>query len=342
MAQAPKNNAADAAKQVDGYFIDCKKVIRPGPFQKIEQLCQERIEDGLVKSGQFLTKDVDSTPIFGPVGDCEVVFARKSDKKGYQGSRIVLTRDNFGHRATGFGGSGVPRSEAIDIVAGSLTVGEYKADSSIQSRANFITDAARIYITERGNVQEYFGLPLEGRKNCSISSNNKSAVAMKADHSVIIGREKVTIFAGLAMAEGSENLTNFAESIRPRVEISTGFSKGTQPAVLGDNLKKAMERAREERQGLLKKIQTIENSLAKLYIALGAHTHVVVAVGAGVATPSADLIANVSPKLPEYGKNTTEYCLDMINSEIDRLNSEGIEIMDGGISITSNSIFIGD
>lgn len=342
MAQSPKNNADDASKPVDGYFIDCSKVIKPGPDQKIEELCQERIDDGLVSSGKYLTKDIDSTPIFGPVGDCEVVFARKSDRKGYQGSRIVLTRDNYGHRATGFGGSGVPRSEAIDIVAGSLTGAERKADSSIQSRANFFTDAARIYLTERGDVQQYFGLPIEGRQNCSISSNNKSAIAMKADHVVAIGREKVTIFAGMGMAEGNENLTNFAESVRPRVEISTAFSNATQPAVLGDNLKMALEQSRNERQGLLKKIQNIETSLAKLYIALGAHTHVVVALGGGVATPSSDLIANVSPKLPEYGKNTTENCLDLINSEIERLNSEGMEILDGGASITSNSIFIGD
>ena len=342
MAIAPKNNPDDAARGVDSYFIDCSQVILPGPNQKIEELCQERIEDGLVSSGKFLTKDIDSTPIFGPVGDCEIVYSRKMDKLGPQGSRIVLTRDNYGHRATGFGGSGVPRSEAIDIVAGSLTGADRKANNTVQSRANFFTDGARIYLTERGDIQQYFGIPLEGRENCTISSNNKSAVGIKADHSLMIGREKITLFAGIGMSEGEENLTNFAESIRPRIELSTGTSKGTQPAVLGDNLINHLDRARDERQGLLKKIQSIETSLVKLYIALGAHTHAVVAVGAGVATPSPDLIANVSPKFPEYGKNTVQNTFDLINSEIEKLNSHGMTIALGGESVVSNSIFIGD
>lgn len=338
-----ENNANDAAKAVDGYFVDCAKVVLPGPNQNIEEQCQQRIDDGLVTSGRFLTKDIDSTPVFGPVGDCEIVYSRKIDKLGHQGSRIVLTRDNFGHRATGFGGQGVPRSEAIDIVAGSLTVDEYKRNNNVQSRGNFITDAARIYLTERGDVQRYFGIPIEGRANCSVSSNNKSGIGIKADHSIIIGREKVTIYAGFSSnSDGDENLTSFSEIVRPRIELSTSQSKGTQPAVLGDNLMSHLENARSEREGLLKKIQTIETSLVRLYVALGAHTHPVVAFGGGVALPSPDLIGNVAPKVPEYGKNTVANTFDLINQQIEILNAQGITIASGGKTITSDSIFIGD
>jgi len=338
-----ENNATDAAKAVDGYFVDCTKVILPGPNQNIEEQCQQRIDDGLVTSGRFLTKDVDSTPVFGPIGDCEIVYSRKMDKLGPQGSRIVLTRDNFGHRATGFGGQGVPRSEAIDIVAGSLTGEKYKKNNNVQSRANFVTDAARVYLTERGDVQRYFGIPVEGRSNCSISSNNKSGVAVKADHSLIIGREKITLYAGFsANSNGDENLTSFSEVVRPRIELSTSQSKGTQPAVLGNNLMDHLEAARSEREGLLKKIQTIETSLVKLYVALGAHTHTVVALGGGVALPSADLISNVAPKFPEYGKNTFENAIDLINQQIEIINAQGITIASGGKPITSDSVFIGD
>tara|TARA_R100001440_G_scaffold25941_1_gene42169 strand:- start:5139 stop:6167 length:1029 start_codon:yes stop_codon:yes gene_type:complete len=338
-----KNSISEAGKTVDGYYIDSQELVPVGATPEIEKQIQQRIDDGLVMSGQYLTKDVDDIPVFGPLGDCEIVFARKVSKKGHQGSRIVLTRDNYGHRGTGFGGMGATRCEAIDIVAGSLTGEENKKNSTIQARASFINDAARIYLTERGDIQRYFGLPVENRSNCSVSSLNKSGIGIKADHTAIIGREKITIYAGFAVnADGKENLTSFSESPRPRIELSTGASKGTQPAVLGNNLEDAIIVARSEREGLLKKIQEIETSLVKLYIALGAHTHPVVALGGGVALPSPDLIGNVVQKFPEYGKKTVTNTIDLINQQIEALNSNGLTIAKGGKALTSDSVFIGD
>ena len=61
------------------------------------------------EKGMFLTRKDESLPIFGPAGECEYIISRKQGaggKESHAGSRIVLTRDNYGHRGTGLGGHG--------------------------------------------------------------------------------------------------------------------------------------------------------------------------------------------------------------------------------------------
>ena len=108
-------------------------------------------------TGLFLTKRKEKMPVFHPVGSCEKVISRNRSALGlHSGSRIVLTKDNHGHRATGLGGAGATKCEAIDIVAGSLSCAKEIKDDKTQSRANFAEDGARIYLTERGDINSYF------------------------------------------------------------------------------------------------------------------------------------------------------------------------------------------
>ena len=60
-------------------------------------------------------------------------------------------------------------------------------DQEIGIGPSFVSDAARIYITQKSkNIDQYFGLKEgEGR-----TSKFKSAVGIKADHVRVIGREK--------------------------------------------------------------------------------------------------------------------------------------------------------
>ena len=81
----------------------------------------EMIENSPPRVGIFLTEDNEKLPVFAPIGEAEKVISRKKTRKRHSGARIVLTKDNFGSRATGLGGAGGTKCEAIDIVAGSLS-----------------------------------------------------------------------------------------------------------------------------------------------------------------------------------------------------------------------------
>ena len=68
-----------------------------------------------------------------------------------------------------FGGAGATKCEAIDIVAGSLSSAKTKTGKT-QSRANFAEDGARIYLTERGDVNAYFATAKSDGAGVSASS----------------------------------------------------------------------------------------------------------------------------------------------------------------------------
>ena len=209
------------------------------PARLVEEVIQEQIEKELeplgIQTGVFLNDDPEKLPAFGPVAPIEKVFSRRDDGSKPRGARIVLTKDNYGSRATGVGGKGGTMCEAIDIVAGALSCEEQVAVDTTESRANFISDGARIYLTERGDIQNYFCLG-DGADAVSISSELKSGIGIKADHTLVIGRERVRIVVGLSNAHGTEKMVNLNSDVNPRIELGRVNDKNAQPAVLGNNL----------------------------------------------------------------------------------------------------------
>ena len=171
--------------------------------EEVDEVLEFQLEDCV---GIFLTDNKESLPVFHPVGACEKVYSRKDTNGLNSGARIVLTRDNHGHRATGLGGAGATKCEAIDIVAGSLSCAKEIKTSETQSRANFAEDGARLYLTERGDVNAYFATAKSETAGVSASSKFKSGVGLKSDHTLIIGRERVRILAGVSKYDGGERL----------------------------------------------------------------------------------------------------------------------------------------
>ena len=236
------------------------------------------------RTGLFLTDDDEDMPVFAPKGGCEVIYARKQVAGNKAGARIVLTKDNYGHVATGLGGAGGTRCEAIDIVAGHLTCSEKIRTSETKSRANFAEDGARIYLTERGNVNHYFATE-NSDPLTAVSDNLKSGIGIKADHTLVIGRERVRILAGLGKFSGDELLATGGVPQSPKIEIGLTTEDNYQPAVRGDNLIKYLYDVKNFIDELAAKVDALETDLSLYQIALAGHVHVV--AGAGPSTPSA-------------------------------------------------------
>jgi len=312
-----------------------RKIINSGEgYRKITDeerlIAEQKIEDAInspnfpTNTGLFLTQDRESLPIFGPVGEIERVFSRRDDAAGPAGARIVLTKDNFGHRATGLGGAGGTQCEAIDIVAGQLSCEKNLFRGDTKSRASFPSDGARIYLTERGDIQHYFALG-EPSKAVSVSSDLKSGIGIKADHTLVIGRERVRILAGLSNVDGGERLVNQNENPTPKIEIAAINDDGAQPAVLGDNLVKYLKDMNATIDKLNSKVQILEQKLLQYKVALALHIHQGAGLGAIVTFPDPQLVTETAQSIPEFLNVTTENLIDSYNQSISNLEAMGTE-----------------
>jgi hypothetical protein len=313
---------------------------------------EDEIEEGLFSIpdyvGIFLTKNDESLPVFAPEGSCEKIYSRKESKNGDKsGARIVLTRDNFGHRATGLGGIGGTKCEAIDIVAGSLSAAKQLKDGDTQSRANFAEDGARLYLTERGDISSYFATAASETNGVFEPSLYKSGAALKSDHTLIIGRERVRILAGPSKYDGGERLVNGLENIVPIIELGGTSSEKHQPAVLGDNLVDYLNKMNDQMGFLLQKIINLELNLTQYKTSMSFHQHPAAGVGAVATFPDPFFaIPEMLESIPEQINSTSESIINEYNKQILKLQAVGIPEL--GIAgsednkILSSIVYIGE
>tara|TARA_R100001079_G_scaffold100217_1_gene64579 strand:+ start:8967 stop:10016 length:1050 start_codon:yes stop_codon:yes gene_type:complete len=325
-------------------FRDLTSEGRKRITQQIENLIKDRkIPEN---SGLFLSKDDEVMPVYGPVSFAERVIARRERGGKLSGARIVLTKDNYGHRGTGLGGLGGTMCEAIDLVAGSLTCEKEIHTDSTRTRANFITDGARIYLTERGDIQNYFALgPGDGAT--SISSELKSGIGMKADHTLVLGRERVRILVGLSAAEGGERLANLNEHPTGRIDIGAvlGRDGDFEKAVLGDSLVKYLDKINDRINNVAQYCQKLEDRILAVRIDMASHFHTGGGIGYIQTVPDPVLISKGMGHVGKYLSSTTEKIMDQINYYIEDAASTGIE---GGVvngakdaGILSTVVYIG-
>ena len=107
-------------------------------------------------------------------------------------SWIVLGRDRVGPRTSGYGGRGETQCASIDIVVGRMSADPRVVDDEgtpLKANPNFKLDAARIYMSQKTDIDEYFGLPagIVGR------SKSKSGIGIKADALRLIAREGIKL-----------------------------------------------------------------------------------------------------------------------------------------------------
>jgi hypothetical protein len=159
----------------------------------------------LYRQGPFGGKLSERAPIlYG--ADGESIYA------GENNTWIVLGRDRNGSIfGDSYGALGASEAGAIDIVVGRSTDRPSKFIDPITRKEtysynnpNFETDAARLYISQKSDIDRYIGLQKYSRsiglssakseiyKEFEIS-NGKSAAALISDHTRIVGRESVKI-----------------------------------------------------------------------------------------------------------------------------------------------------
>ena len=142
-------------------------------------------------AGQANTKMKEKVPEYNDA-PCERV------ERGQNNTWIILGRDRNMGFASGYGGKGHTRAGAIDIVVG-LQGWCPEHDKIVEKNFGSMAtsepgDAARIYISQRADIDQYFDI-CDGSMG---PSKAMSAIGIKADSVRIMGRKGIKIVTGQA------------------------------------------------------------------------------------------------------------------------------------------------
>ena len=199
---------------------------------------------------------------------------------------VVLGTDRPGASVTGYGGKGHTQCGAIDLVVGRR--GAYVRESDddggvIKVNPDFKLDAARIYISQKSDIDEYFELP-DGNVGNTIAG---SAVAVKGDEVRIIARGgiKLVTHQDARNARGERN-----DKIKG-IDLIAGGGQDPdcQPLVKGTNLKDALEELGSQIEDLREILYSFLKYQRSMNEKLASHTHKSPFYGQSTS-PSTDLL----------------------------------------------------
>tara|TARA_A100001515_G_scaffold145085_1_gene151941 strand:+ start:11088 stop:12014 length:927 start_codon:yes stop_codon:yes gene_type:complete len=152
-------------------------------------------------------------------------------------SWVVLGRDRHASRLSGYGGKGYTQCASIDMVVGRMAYQptEFEDDEPVYVDPSFKTDAARIYISQKTDVDKNFALA----PGAVGTADTKSAVALKADQIRVIAREgiKLVTKTDLTNSQGAD-----VKGVSGVDIIAGNDDENLQPMVLGNNLEMALQR----------------------------------------------------------------------------------------------------
>ena len=271
--------------------------------------------------------------------------------------QIVFGRDRPSHLLSGYGKVAGPPCASIDIVAGRMSslvkkpgffskkLEPVKRDSLVGN--NFFTDASRIYVSQKCDIDHYFGLPPGdfGRPK------GQAGIGIKSDHVRVIGRDSVKIIAGGARAmnlglKGELN-SNGDQLVSPRIELITKHDAETQPMVLGSNLVDMMNELFNKLSSLEEAFVLNNINMSRLQLQVATHFH----TGAGVAL----VLSGPDPILADAMIDMTKLNMQKIanhvsnalNFQVMKMNYLGLDTGDpkdaikfGNKSLLSDSVYL--
>jgi hypothetical protein len=151
--------------------------------------------------------------------------------KGANNTWIVLGRDRPASRLSGYGGLGDTQAGAIDLVVGRMS---NKPKEGVFVDPNFKTDAARIYVSQKTDIDKNFSIVGGGVGE----SFARSGIGIKADSVRVVGREGIKLVTGT----DKENSQGGKISAINGIDLIAGNDDADlQPLVKGLNLTEGLE-----------------------------------------------------------------------------------------------------
>lgn len=196
-------------------------------------------------------------------------------------SHIVLGRDRPASRASGYGGQGHTQASSIDLVVGR---GGPSPDASINVDPNFRSDGARVYISQKTDIDTNFNLASGAQGNLTA----RSGIGIKADAVRIIGTDGIKF---VTRAE-PENSKGGSASYNGIELIACNDETDIQSIVKGENLVEALQELEKRLSELSSIVLNHLKDQLQFNLKVASHTHVApqAPVGAIPTLPSISLI----------------------------------------------------
>tara|TARA_R110002012_G_scaffold322019_1_gene553738 strand:- start:25692 stop:26630 length:939 start_codon:yes stop_codon:yes gene_type:complete len=221
---------------------------------------------------------------------CEEVIS------GENNTWIVLGRDRPRSVASGYGGDGSDGAGAIDICVGRASRQAKKSTKDGQPLSidnDFKSDAARIYISQKTEIDKNFGL----RPGFQGSPFPRSAIGMKADLVRIVARENIKL---VTRTDDTNSQSGHIGTVGGIDLIAGNDDKDLQPLLKGNNVRELLFYMIKDMEAITNLIHDMALTQQTFEQALAAHTH----TGLGV-TPSFEVgiavaIKSIKTLLQDY------------------------------------------
>ena len=238
--------------------IEC---LDPELLKKINELPEEqRLQ---INQGTHHSNLIEAVPTYIRLGN-EKVWNNENN------AWIVLGRDRPGDDHSGYGARGDTQAGSIDIVCGRMAP---TPCSEAQCDPDFKVDAARIYISQKTDVDANFGI-VEGEVGSFRPFERPgSAVAMKADAVRLMARD-----GGIKLVTGIDPMNSQGGPIGPARYIGIDLIAGNddsdmQPLVKGDNMAKCIRKLNKDIGDLAGIVDSLASMVVLMNEMLTGHTH---------------------------------------------------------------------
>lgn len=280
--------------------------------------------------------------------------------QGDNNSFVILGRDRPGNLMSGYGGKGATQAGRIDLIVGLDAANGPRGADKI-ANPNFALDAARVYISQKADIDRYMGLAeVPGQ-----APPGRSTIGLKADTVRIHARNDIKIVTGRARIEGAkEKLSTGGLNETPGTisliagnytdeEKMSGFSllnplrklrgvkRKLQPIPKGDNLADCLTEIIEAIQQLSSMVGDNTSLIMKMDSLLSVHTHM---VGPApfppfppIALPSAIAAQTIAPVTTGVAKITLER--QILNKNLGLLKLNYLNENFGSVYINSKHVF---
>lgn len=291
-------------------------------------------------------------------------YDRSPTEKIYQGpnnSFVILGRDRPNNMYSGYGGRGATGAGRIDLIAGLNSSGEMIEGRKVNP--NFALDAARIYVSQKADIDRYMGLAPTPRQ----APAGRSTVGIKADTVRLHAREDIKIVTGRARFEGAaegERLSNGGKNEAPGTisliagnyteeeeKMSFSFlnplnrlknaSRKLQPIPKGDNLSNCLEEIIEAISQLSAIVGDNTSMIQKMDVALASHTHLIAPLPVPPFAPVALAPSTYTPITAFIqAKSTTSIASrQLFNKNLETMKINYLNENFGAVYINSKHVF---
>jgi len=196
------------------------------------------VQDGLKKVNKeqvAFARGAAGHPLYESVPQVIKTSTEKHIESGFNSS-IVLGRDRPASRLSGYGGRGDTQAGSIDIVVGRMgyKAREFDGEARVWVDPSFKEDAARIYISQKTDIDKNFGL-VSGRVGIA---STKSAIGLKADGIRIVAREGIKL---VTKTDDNNSQGGSVDSTSGIDLIAGNDDSDIQPMVKGRNINEALK-----------------------------------------------------------------------------------------------------